>query len=86
MGPFIGSPTFSAVKSRLSLICCSVSPSSLEPAVAHVLHAVAAQAVVDVELGAALQADQIGRLVRRFVEPVAGFRAEHRERREEHER
>ena len=31
IGPFIGSPTLSAVNSRLSLICCSVRPSSVSP-------------------------------------------------------
>src|SRR5262249_26740794 len=60
-----------------------VEAELLEPAVAHVLHALAAQAVVDVELGAGLQADEVGRLVRRLVEAIAGFRAERRERCEE---
>src|SRR5262249_38317497 len=52
----------------------------LEPALAHVLHAVAAQAVVHVKLRPRLQADEVGRLVRRLVEAIAGFRAERRER------
>ena len=43
--------------------------------VAHVLHAVAAEAVVDVGARAGLQADQVARIVRRAIEPVAAVDA-----------
>src|SRR5262249_21729556 len=51
--------------------------------IAHVLHAMAAQAIVDEGVRAGLQAHQVADVVRRAVEPVASLRGEHRKRKSE---